>query len=192
MHRFNQSFNTNQSVAHSKGVQITYLAIINSPLGFVGLPGVCWALRPRHLGGAAGAAYQSEDLGEGTCCGATVPRDGWGASAVAPARGGCSGLGVAGARRCHFGGDKGGCWPADTGPGGGLGGTLLGRWAEPATHGCGGLATSGGGSLANPPILTTCPCPAVPFNACSWPLASHGCCCSLAAHGCPSSHPATC
>ena len=37
MHTFNQSFNVEQSGAHPKGVQATYLAIIGSPLGSVGL-----------------------------------------------------------------------------------------------------------------------------------------------------------
>ena len=57
-------------------------------------------------------------------------------------------------------------------PGGGLRGALLGGWAEPATHGCGGLAASGGGNLAAATILTTHPCPPIPFDACGWPISA--------------------
>ena len=74
----------------------------------------------------------------------------------------------------------------------GLVGRLLGGWAEPAAHGCGGLATGGGGILATPPTLTTRPCPTFPFNAHGWPFAGHGHCCGLATHGCPCGCPMSC
>ena len=105
----------------------------------------------------------------------------------APAGGDCGGLGTAGAGRCHLGSGEGGHWPANAGPAGGLGWALLGGWAEPAAHGCGGLAAGSGGNLATPPILTTHPCPTIPFDTRGWPLASCGCCCGSAAHSCPSS-----
>ena len=86
--------------------------------------------------------------------------------------------------RCQLSGGEGGHWPVNMGPTGGLGGAVLGGWAEPAA--------SGGGHLAIPPILIICPYPAVPFNACGQPSASLGSCCSSAAHGCPSSRPMPC
>ena len=70
-----------------------------------------------------------------------------------------------GAGCCHLGGGEGSRWPNDTGPGGGLRGALLGGWAKPAAHGCGGLAAGGGSNLAAATILTTRPCTPVPFNA---------------------------
>ena len=81
---------------------------------------------------------------------------------AAPAGGDCGRLGTAGAGRCHLGVGEVGHWPANAGPGGGLGGALLGGWAKPATHGCGSLATGGDGDLATPPLLTTHPCPPSP------------------------------
>ena len=111
---------------------------------------------------------------------------------VALVGGDCSGRGVVGAGCCHLGGGKGGRWPTNVGPAVGLRGALLGGWAEPATHGCDSLATSGSGHLATLPILTTHPWPAVPFDAHGWPLASLQCCNGSAAHGCPSNCPMPC
>ena len=97
-----------------------------------------------------------------------------------------------GGGHCHLAGGEGGRWPNDVGPSGGLGGALLGRWAEPAIHGCGGLAAGSGSNLAATTILITRPCPPIPFNTCGWPFGGRGCCSSLAAHGCPCSHSASC
>ena len=90
------------------------------------------------------------------------------------------------------GGDGGG-WPINTGPGRGLGGDLLGGWAEAATCGCSSSVAGSGGYLATPPTFATCSRPIVPFNTyshlCSH-LAGFGCSCSfLATCGCPYSHP---
>ena len=108
---------------------------------------------------------------------------------VPPAGGGRGGAGAEGAGCCQLGGGEGSCWPANPGPSGGLGQTLLGSWAKPTSRGCGGLAAGGGGKLVSPPTLTTRPCPPIPFGAHGQPFAGHGCCCSLAACGCPSSYP---
>ena len=88
-------------------------------------------------GGRVGAACQQQGPGEGTHYGATSPRDGQVAGSVAPTGGDCSEEGMAGARHCHLGGSEGGLWPANVGPGGGLGRALLGGWAEPAARSCG-------------------------------------------------------
>ena len=111
---------------------------------------------------------------------------------MAPA-GGCSRGCVTGVGHCHLRGGEGGCWPANVGPAGGLGGALLGGWAKPATHGCSSLAASSGGYLATPPTLAGHPCPAVPLDTCGQLLAGLGCCCSsLTTRGCPSSCPTPC
>ena len=39
MHKFNHSFNAEKFIAHPKRVQVTYLAVIGSLLGSIGLPG---------------------------------------------------------------------------------------------------------------------------------------------------------
>ena len=106
--------------------------------------------------------------------------------------GGGGGAGVEGTGCCHLGGGEGSRWPNDVGPGGGLRGAFLGSWAEPATHSCSGLAAGSGGNLAATTILTTCPCPPVPFHACGWSFGGHGCCGRLATHGCPCSYSASC
>ena len=111
---------------------------------------------------------------------------------MAPSGGDCSRGDVVRAGRCHLGGSEGGHWPTNAGSAGGLGGALLGGWAEPATCSCGGLVTLSGSHLATPPILTTHPCPAVPLDASGQPLAGLGCCCSSATCDCPSSHPTPC
>ena len=111
---------------------------------------------------------------------------------VSVAGGSCSRADTEGARCCHLGCGEGCHWPTNARPAGGLGRALLGGWAKPATHSCGGLAAGGGGCFTTPPILTTHPCTPVPFNACGQPLAGLGCCCSLAAHGCLNSHPMPC
>ena len=100
-------------------------------------------------------------------------------------------MGMEGAGCCHLGGGVAGHWLANMGASGGLVGALLGSWAEPAAHGGGSLPASGGGNLAPATILTTRPCPPIPFDTRSWLFARLGCCCSLAARGCPSSHAVT-
>ena len=102
------------------------------------------------------------------------------------------GAGTEGAGCCHLGSGEGGRWPANMGPSGGLRGALLGGWAKPAAHGCGGLATSSGRNLATATNLTTRPCPPVPFDAHGWPFGRRGRCSVLAAHGCPCSYSASC
>ena len=44
MHIFNHNFDVDQSGAHPKGVQVTYLAIYSSLLGSIGLCSACYWL----------------------------------------------------------------------------------------------------------------------------------------------------
>ena len=67
---------------------------------------------------------------------------------AAPAGGDRGGRGKAGAVYCHLRGGEEGCWPANTGPAGGLRGALLGSWAKQATRGCSGSAANGADHLA--------------------------------------------
>ena len=160
-----------------------------------GLVGIVW---PGLFSGQGAREEELEPpasekaLGEGAHCGAATPGDGRGDGTAAPkgVKGGRTG--AEGAGCCHFGSGEGGCWPTNVGPSGGLGGALLGGWAEPAARGCGGPAASGGGNIATPPNLTTCPCPPIPFNASGWRFAGLGYCCSLATFCCPYSYPASC
>ena len=77
--------------------------------------------------------------------------------------GGISSGGVTAGEGCyHLRGSDRGHWPANVGPGIGLGGTrqtgwgaLPGGWAKLAIHGCGSLATCSGGYLATPPTLAS-------------------------------------
>ena len=74
----------------------------------------------------------------------------------------------------------------------GLGGALLGGWAEPAAFSCSGPAAAGGGYLATPPNFTTHSCPTIIFNTCGRLLAGLGLfCSSLATCGWPQQPPNT-
>ena len=140
-----------------------------------------------------GGTCRWEGLGEGVRCGGTTaPGDRW-ANGVVPPTGGAGGRACAeGAGHCHLDGGEEGCWPTNTGPSGGLGGTLLGGWAKPAARGCGTPAAGSGGNLTPPPTLTICPCPPSPFDAHGQLFSTHGRCGDLATHGCPCSYPASC
>ena len=68
---------------------------------------------------------------------------------MAPGGGSSSRGGAAGEGRCHLVGGDGGSWPANAGPGMGLGGTcqtggstLSGGWAEPAIYSYAGSAAT--------------------------------------------------
>ena len=110
--------------------------------------------------------------------------------------GGSFGRGGAGREGCcHPRGGDGRSWPVNAGAARGLGGALLGGWAEPAILSCSSSATHSGGYLATPPTFTSCglraahSCPNIPFNACGHLLAGLGYFCSfLATCGCPCGH----